>query len=214
MKLYVFVNAQKLLMVFYLIWMMYKYDHFSTTAYVYVCIHGCYGYIWYFIKHLSFPNRSFDMNITITYFIGYIFIAWIIIPLIPSFCLSNKEPASSTIIVLSLIIYIFGINIMMCADCQLYYSLKYNKGNLVNIGLNKYMRHPNYLGELLIYLSFAILSRHWISFVIVIGLWLFMWLPMNIQKEKSLSRYKEWKQYKQKSWMYFPNLFQIIKDLS
>ena len=200
-------------MVFYLLWMMYRYDNYSTTAYVYVSIHGTYGYIWYFIKHLSFPNRSFEMEITIVYFIGYIFVAWGIIPMIASSCLSNPNEASNEIMALSLVIYIFGINIMMCSDCTLYYSLKYNKGNLINYGLNKYMRHPNYFGEFLIYLSFAILSRNIYSYLIVFSLWLIIWLPMNIEKEKSLSRYKEWNQYKSKSWMYFPNVLQIIQDL-
>ena len=134
------------------------------------------------------------------------------IPLIPSYCLSNPDPASNTVIALSLVTYIFGINIMMSADCQLYYSLKYNKGHLVTIGLNKYTRNPNYFGEFLVYLSFAILSRHWICYCIVISLWLFVWVPMNIQKETSLSRYKEWTDYKRRTWMYFPNIVQMLKD--
>ena len=153
------------------------------------------------------------MEITWTYFIGYIVVAWNIIPMIPAYCLSNKEDASNQIIALSIVTYIVGINLMMCADCQLYYSLKYNPGHLVNVGLNRYMRHPNYIGEFLIYISFAILSRHWVSYCIVFGLWLVVWLPMNLQKEQSLSRYKEWTQYTQTSWMYFPNICQMLRDL-
>ena len=142
MKLYLFVNAQKLLLVFYLVWMMFRYDNFSTTAFVYVSLHGCYGYIWFFIKHLAFPNRSFDIELDAVHFVGYIVVAWGLIPLIPSYCLSNRADASNVLIAASLITYTFGINLMMVADCQLFYSLRLRPGHLVKDGMNKFIYLP------------------------------------------------------------------------
>ena len=43
-------------------------------------------------------------------------------------------------------------------DAQKYYTLQYKKG-LIMDGMYKYIRSPNYLGEVLIYSSYALLSN-------------------------------------------------------
>ena len=45
------------------------------------------------------------------------------------------------------------------------------KKGLIEDGLFEYTRNPNYLGEILIYLSFGVLSWHWMPFcVLVVGI--------------------------------------------
>jgi protein-S-isoprenylcysteine O-methyltransferase Ste14 len=41
------------------------------------------------------------------------------------------------------------------------------------------MRNPNYLGEILIYLAYAILSMHWLPFAILAG-WVFSFFARNM----------------------------------
>lgn len=59
---------------------------------------------------------------------------------------------------------------MIVSDCQKYFQLKYKKG-LINNGMFKYTRNPNYLGEALLYLSFAICAETLISYLILIFVW-------------------------------------------
>jgi Protein of unknown function (DUF1295) len=46
------------------------------------------------------------------------------------------------------------------SDAQKFYILRERKG-LIEDGLFTRTRNPNYLGEILIYVSFAIMSMHW-----------------------------------------------------
>ena len=50
---------------------------------------------------------------------------------------------------------------------QLYIELKYNPEHLITDGLMAYSRNSNYLGEFLIYASFALLSMSWIPFAVI-----------------------------------------------
>ena len=50
---------------------------------------------------------------------------------------------------------------------QKFTQLKINPRQLIHDGLFKKCRNINYFGELLIYSSFALLSMHWIPFIIL-----------------------------------------------
>ena len=51
---------------------------------------------------------------------------------------------------------ILGCVIMIAADGQKYFTLRLQRG-LITDGLYRYIRHPNYLGEMMIYGSFALM---------------------------------------------------------
>ena len=86
-------------------------------------------------------------------------------------------------------------------------SLKFQPGKLITVGLWSRMRNPNYFGELLIYMSFVILSGDLIT-AIILGSFVFVvWLPNMRAKDKSLSRYPEFPAYKKKSWYFIPFLY-------
>ena len=69
------------------------------------------------------------------------------------------------------------------------------------------MRNPNYLGEILIYFSYAILSMHWLPFVILAG-WVFGFFARNMAaKDRSLSRHPGFEDYRKSSGLLFPRLF-------
>ena len=56
---------------------------------------------------------------------------------------------------------------MMASDSQKYFTLKYKKG-LINDGWFKIIRNNNYLGEMMIYLTYAMISKSYISYFILI----------------------------------------------
>jgi protein-S-isoprenylcysteine O-methyltransferase Ste14 len=90
---------------------------------------------------------------------------------------------------------------------QKYMALRLRPNHLITEGVWRYLRNPNYFGELLIYVGFSALALHWLPFValaIFIGV---IWLPFMLKKDRSLSRYPEFNQYKAKSKLLIPFIF-------
>lgn len=100
---------------------------------------------------------------------------------------------------------------MLVSDCHKYFELKYKKRtsseSLVRSGLFYNCRNPNYLGEILVYLSFGILSNSYISYTILIFIWISVFIPNIICKEYSFIKKPDWKIYKQTSWIILPKIF-------
>ena len=59
---------------------------------------------------------------------------------------------------------------------------------LIMDGYFKYTRNPNYLAEMIIYLSFAALCHNWIAYAIIIYSWVTVLIPGMIKKDKSLMK--------------------------
>ena len=114
--------------------------------------------------------------------------------------------ASLTVLTAAISLHTLGVVIMMTADCQKYFTLKYHQG-LIREGLFKYIRHPNYLGEIMLYASYAMIVQHWIPWAILAWVWIGVFLVNILQKEASMSRYPEWADYKKQSGMLIPKLF-------
>jgi len=91
------------------------------------------------------------------------------------------------------------------SDGQTYYTLKYKSGLIT--GCFARCRNTNYLGEILIYLAFAMLAMHWLPFIILGGFAAGLFIPNMLKKDKSLSRCSEFKTYKAKSGLITPKLF-------
>jgi protein-S-isoprenylcysteine O-methyltransferase Ste14 len=63
------------------------------------------------------------------------------------------------------------------------------------------------LGEILIYLGFAILAQHWLPFMILGAFFAGIFVPNMLKKDRSLSRYPEFAAYKNNSGLLIPKLF-------
>ena len=98
-----------------------------------------------------------------------------------------------------------GVFLHFASDAQKYFTLKLKK-DLIKDGFFKRIRNTNYLGELLIYISFSILSMSYIPFLIL-GIFFFLvFIPRMLKKDKSLSKYKDFKEYKSKSGLILPKI--------
>ena len=98
----------------------------------------------------------------------------------------------------SLTCFIIGNWLHHSADVQKYFVLRARRG-LITDGFFSRCRNPNYLGEMMIYGSFAsMVLRHpcwwfpWASLTIV---WSCLFYPSWLAKDASMSRYPEWPQY-------------------
>ena len=210
LKLAWVINFQKTGTFFYILLLMNYYQNFSVAACVYLALHGMYGFCW-MLKHFSFPDRNWEKKVTIggglMAFVLVLGLYWVFPYLLISGILGpDQKMASLTVLTAAISVHTLGVVIMMTADCQKYFTLKYQKG-LIRDGLFKYIRHPNYLGEIMLYASYAMIVQHWIPWAILAWVWIGVFLVNILQKEASMSRYKEWKEYKKQSGMLIPKLF-------
>jgi protein-S-isoprenylcysteine O-methyltransferase Ste14 len=210
LKLNWVVNFQKGATAFWVIFLMMTYENYSTQAWVYLALHGSYGFCW-LLKDVVFPDPKWQVRITF----GGAFIAvamvlgpyWLIPYLLISPILGEAHTGANWVgMCAAIALHTLGIAIMMTADAQKYFTLKYQRG-LIRSGMFKYVRHPNYLGEMMIYGSYAIVAAHWIPWVILAWVWLGLFAVNIAMKEKSMSRYDEWAAYKKKSWYLVPGIF-------
>ena len=67
-------------------------------------------------------------------------------------------------------------------------------------------RNPNYLGELLIYAGFSSLAAEWawVPACVLAAFLVIIWGPNMRRKDKSLSRYPEFAEYKRRSGLIIP----------
>ena len=201
MKLNQIINLHKGLTLFVVLGMMYVYDNFSISSWVYLSLHGTYGVLW-LLKEKIFPDPYFKDEInSITGLIGFIFLGtyWVA----PFILISSQKVVPNSLIALCIAINILGVFLHFASDAQKYFTLKIKK-DLIQDGFFKNIRNTNYLGEILIYLSFSILSMSIIPFFILGVFFFLVFIPRMLKKDKSLSKYDNFKEYKKKSGLIFP----------
>ena len=71
----------------------------------------------------------------------------------------------------------------------------------------KYTRSPNFLGEILIYLSFPVCVGIWEIYILFIIIWIALLGTFIMAKELSNSKKKGWDEYTKHSWVLLPKVF-------
>jgi steroid 5-alpha reductase family enzyme len=200
-----FINAHKILVIPIVIGLMLYYDNWSTEAFIYLAIHGTYSILW-LLKHSMYPDARFKEKQPFLIGLFFIFLPLAGYYIAPYILIKQHLILPPYLIGLVLFLYIMGVFLHYVSDAQKYYVLQ-NKKGLIDYGLFSRTRNPNYLGEIFIYLAYAIMSLHWLPFA-VLGGWVFGFFVRNmIKKDKSMSRYPEWKEYKKHSWLLLPKPF-------
>jgi len=177
----------------------------NVTAWVYLALHGTYGFLWV-AKSRIFPDKQWDQECSIGYGL-YIWAGLSLYWIAPWLITSQSINVPSWFLTVALFIYTLGVFLHFTSDMQKYTELKYNPGHLITDGLMAYSRNINYLGEFLIYGSFALLAMSWIPFAVLAAYLLIVWGPNIRRKEKSLSRYPEFEEYKKKVKLFIPYIF-------
>ena len=183
----------------------------NTTAWIYLALHGSYGLMW-ILKSKIFPDNSWEQTCSIWYGL-YIWsglsLYWISPWIILTGYFNSGIPLATSPHYLGMCIFMFSIGVFFhfSADMQKHSYLKLKPGVLITDGMMKRCRNTNYFGELLIYLGFGLLAQHWIPLVALAFFIMIIWIPNMRQKEKSLSRYTEFEDYKNNSSFIFPFIF-------
>jgi len=188
--------------------LMYYYKNFTPTAILFTSLYGLYGIIWIF-KDIIFPDRRFQRLVSIPSSIA-IGIVLIIYWWNGYFCIANYVELSAIKCAFCVCLHSLGLVIMVSTDVQKYVALKYKPGHLIQDGMFKYIRHPNYTGEMMIYSTYGFFANNWISWTILGYFFIAMYFPYMYRIEESISRYPEWKAYKARTGMILPNFIALL----
>tara|TARA_B100002052_G_C15749837_1_gene537211 strand:+ start:339 stop:968 length:630 start_codon:yes stop_codon:yes gene_type:complete len=174
----------------------------NISIYIYLALHGSYGILW-ILKSKIFPDKQWESKCSVWYGLLIWFglsLYWIA----PYIIINQESEPSNWYIAMCISIYIFGVFFHFTSDMQKFIQLKYNPNNLIKNVMFSKIRNINYLGELLIYLGFSLLARSWIPIIALLSFILIIWIPNMVKKDKSLSRYNDFDEYKKNTNTLFP----------
>lgn len=199
-----FIDLHKALVIPVTAAAMVAFDNFSTLMWLYLGMHGTYSILW-LIKQRTYPDRRFAerMNVWIGilfvflplagYYAAPILLAWLD-PRVPGWAVALGVSA-----------FTFGIFLHFVSDAQKYYTLAARPG-LIETGLFTRTRNPNYLGEMLTYMGYAIIAWNPIPFLVNFA-WIFaFFVPNMIKKDRAMSRHVGFNAYRARTGLLFPRL--------
>jgi protein-S-isoprenylcysteine O-methyltransferase Ste14 len=198
------INLQKGGTLLFVLALMAAFDVWNATAWTYLGLHGSYGLIW-LLKEAVFPDPAWQKRITL----GGALNAWLFVlgpywlaPLLLIVLRIEQPPA---VLGVAIVLYAFGVALMVGADAQKYFVLRARRGLIVD-GFFARTRNPNYLGEMMIYASFALVAGHWLPWLVLAWVWLGVFVPNMLRKDASMARYPEWAEYKARTGLLLPRL--------
>lgn len=201
MKLKHIVNLHKGTTAVVVAAMMFYYDNFTIGAWLYLGLHGTYGILW-LMKDRIFPDKQWEKEVSFGYGL-FAFSALLLYWIAPWILISAGAVPSGPVIAGSVFLVTLGTMVHFASDAQKYFVLKIKSG-LITDGFFARSRNTNYLGELLIYSGFALASCHWIGWIGIFAFFLIEFIPNMIRKDKSLSRFSEFADYKKRSGFFLP----------
>ncbi len=201
------INLQKGSTAFYVAILMLVYRNSSPAAWTMLGLYGSYGACW-LVKDACFPDPSWRKRVTAG---GAVVTATIlglywVIPFLliaPISGSKRREPAPALLAACTAL-HTLGVGIMLAADAQKFFTT----------GLFALIRHPNYLGEMMVYASYALLVRHQLPWLILGWIWLQIFGTNMLMVEASLSRYPEWNAYRARTGMLLPRLLPPAREMS
>jgi steroid 5-alpha reductase family enzyme len=204
MKVKHFINLHKGTTALFVVALMVAYQNFGLGPWVYLALHGTYGLLW-LLKDRLYPDKQWEQTVPLTtgiFGFGLVSLYWVA----PFLLISRGVEPPLPLVAAAIALNLLGVFLHYASDAQKYFTLKYQPG-LITEGFFARSRNPNYLGEILIYLSFALLAMHWLPFAIVGLFGAVMFVPNMLKKDRSLARYPEFAAYKARSGMLLPRLF-------
>jgi steroid 5-alpha reductase family enzyme len=205
MKMKHFIDSQKGATVLAVLLIMYWHDAWlNTAAWIYLALHGSYGVMWV-MKSRLFGDHSWEAETSPAYG-ALIWVALSLYWVTPWIISANNVNPPAPYLALCIALFAFGVFFHFAADMQKHMHLEYRPGTLLTEGVWASSRNPNYFGELLIYLGFSLLAMHWAPLAVLALFIAFVWLPNMRRKDKSLSRYPEFEDYRRRTGWIIPRI--------
>lgn len=194
------INVAKIVTIMCLTTLALIYGIKEERQVIYLCLHIGYC-LWWLLEQWLFPERRqqiFTEKVGILTLIFFVLFVGVFYSLPGYLVFINPNPASYGTIAIALFLYIFGSLINTGADVQKTTAKKV-KGGLVKDGIWRSVRHINYLGDLMRYTSFSVITGDWRAFVLP-GIVALLYIQRIGQKEQAMSdKYPEFSSYQKNS---------------
>ncbi|MBX3469847.1 MAG: DUF1295 domain-containing protein [Planctomycetes bacterium] len=204
LKLSWVINLQKGGTLPFVLALMAAQDAWTPTAWTYLALHGSYGLVW-LLKELVFPDPSWQKRVTLAGALS----AWLLVLgpywLAPVLLISRGVEQPPELLAAATLLYVLGLVVMVGADAQKFFVLRARPG-LITDGFFARTRNPNYLGEMTLYASFALVAGHWAPWVVLAVVWTAVFLPNMWRKDASLARHPGWADYRARTGLLLPRL--------
>lgn len=109
---------------------------------------------------------------------------------------------------IGLITWLIGFFWEVVGDYQLSQWIKTNRGKIINVGLWKYTRHPNYFGEVVmwwgIYFIACGVKWGWITIWSPLIIWAVIYFLTGPLLEVKYRNREDWREYKKRTNYFFP----------
>lgn len=180
----------------------------SVRAWLMAALFGGYGILWV-LKSYTFFDRGFYNSPDYQFSRPAILANFLLISvyfLYPVVAVLNTAPLAPPLMALGVLLFLVGGFLHYAGDAQKFYSLAFRPGVLVTEGLFSWVRHPSYLGELLMWLGLTVIAgpTWWLAWAPVAFLLLATVIVGIPRKEASLSRYEGFAAWKQRTGSLLP----------
>lgn len=195
--------------------LMLMYGNYTTPAWVYLALHGSYGVVWV-LKDVAIPDERWRRAVSVPAamaalaFLSLYWVAPVILVAGPPG--GGWTPAPVWGLALAAAVHTVGVALMVSADAQKYEALSAGRAldpenpGLITDGLYSRIRHPNYLGEMLVYGSYALIVDHWLPWVILAVVWGLYFFPNMLAMEESLGRYPGYGEWRRRTGFLLPRI--------
>jgi protein-S-isoprenylcysteine O-methyltransferase Ste14 len=202
------INAAKLLTILLLLVLSALVGVRDMRQVLYLSLHISYC-LWWLLEQWLFPERRrqlFSERVGPVGFAAALLFIGVLYSLPGLLAFLNPTPISPAAVAVAVGLFSFGSLINASADVQKSTAKTMGAG-LVCDGIWRRVRHVNYLGDLLRYVSFAVVAGNGWAYLVP-GLVLLVYLQRIGAKEASMAaRYPEFSAYQQRSARLLPGLW-------
>jgi steroid 5-alpha reductase family enzyme len=154
------------------------------------------------------PRKNYELQLFAKIFLLQAILATIVS--LPVIVLHYFQPELQTLLILGLVVWLVGFLCETIADAQLRRFLRSsNKGELMQSGLWRYSRHPNYFGEIMMWWGIALMTftttLWWLGMVGALAISMLIIFVSGVPlAEARAAGKKGWPQYKSKTSVIIP----------
>ena len=199
------INVAKALTLIIMLGLAMVYGIQDSRQVIYLCLHG--GYCtWWLLEQYLFPTRRdilFTEKVNLPTFIIVLLFVGVFYALPAFFAFTNTVTLGYIPMAISLLLYIFGSLINTAADVQKM-TAKSMGAKLVSTEIWRSIRNVNYLGDLMRYSSFAVVSGSlWSALLPLIVFALY--IQRILEKDNKMKeKYPDFPQYQEQSTRLIP----------
>lgn len=130
--------------------------------------------------------------------------------ILPVMFMFYNEVKTNVFVVLFYLLAVLSFTMQGIADLEMHKFRKHKTGTFIRTGLWKYSRHPNYLGEILMWISIALLAISALGnyyFLItgaIVNLLMFLFISIPMAENHQKSRKEGFAEYKKATRMLLP----------